>query len=217
LDFFGDIPIISLRSEPLQAVSNRIRKRIFDIVVSLVGIVFILSLLIPTIGLAIYLESPGPIFFMQTRSGKNNRNFKCIKFRSMTVNKDADQKQATRDDSRITRVGKFIRKTSIDEFPQLFNVLRGDMSMVGPRPHMVYHTECYSKTVNQYMVRQFLTPGITGWAQVNGFRGETQTIEQMQGRIDHDLWYLENWSLWLDVRIIFLTAFNVFRGEENAC
>jgi len=216
IDFLRDIPILSLRSEPLENTANRIKKRVFDIIVSLIGIILIMSILIPVIGLLIFLESPGPIFFVQSRTGKNNRNFKCIKFRSMKINGAADSQQATKDDDRITRIGRFIRKTSIDEFPQLFNVLMGDMSIVGPRPHMIYHTESYSKTVSQYMVRQFLKPGITGWAQVNGFRGETRTLDQMQQRINHDVWYLEHWSLWLDVRIIFLTLFRLFKGDDNA-
>ena len=133
----------------------------------------------------------------------------------MKVNRHSDLQQATKDDDRITRIGRFIRRTSIDEFPQLLNVLQGNMSIVGPRPHMVYHTESYSKIINQYMVRQFLKPGITGWAQVNGFRGETKTLDQMQKRVDHDLWYLENWGLWLDVRIMLLTVLQVLKGDDN--
>jgi putative colanic acid biosynthesis UDP-glucose lipid carrier transferase len=134
----------------------------------------------------------------------------------MHVNKDADSVQATKNDQRLTRVGKILRKTNLDEFPQFINVLRGEMSIVGPRPHMLQHTERYSKKIEQYMVRQFMKPGITGWAQVNGFRGETKSLDQMEKRVEHDLWYMENWSLWLDVKIIFLTVFNALKGEENA-
>ena len=216
IDFFGKMPVFSIRNEPLEDIANRIRKRLFDIVFSFLVVVFILSWLIPLVSLAIWLESGLPIFFRQERSGKDNKPFSCFKFRSMKVNRDADKKQASRDDDRITRVGRFLRKTNLDEFPQFLNVLKGDMSIVGPRPHMLKHTDDYSRIINQYMVRQFMKPGITGWAQVNGFRGETRKPEEMEKRVEHDLWYMENWSLWLDARIIFLTVYNMFRGEKNA-
>ena len=216
LEFLHDIPVISLRNEPLEDLGNRIKKRAFDIVVSFGVTVFILSWLVPIIGLIIWLENRGPIFFVQQRSGKDNKPFPCLKFRSMKVNNAANELQATKNDSRITKIGKFLRRTSLDEFPQFINVLRGEMSIVGPRPHMLKHTDEYSQIIKQYMVRQFLKPGITGWAQVNGFRGETKNIEQMQKRVEHDLWYMENWNTWLDLRIIFLTVFNTIKGEENA-
>jgi putative colanic acid biosynthesis UDP-glucose lipid carrier transferase len=205
-----------MRTEPLNDVSNRIKKRLFDVGVSLLVIIFILSWLIPIMAILILLESRGPVFFVQERSGRDNQPFKCYKFRSMRVNKDANSKQATRNDSRMTRIGRIMRRTNIDEFPQFINVLKGEMSIVGPRPHMLKHTEDYSKVIGQYMIRQFLTPGITGWAQVNGFRGETKTIMQMQQRVEHDIWYMENWSIWLDVRIMFLTVYNTFKGNKNA-
>jgi len=216
IDYSKDIPIISLRSEPLDDVANRINKRICDVCISAVVVVFILSWLIPIIGLLIWLDSKGPIFFVQQRTGKDGKPFGCIKFRSMKVNKDANTVQAVRGDQRITNMGKFLRRTNLDEFPQFINVLVGDMSIVGPRPHMLKHTDDYSKLINQYMVRQFLKPGITGWAQVNGYRGETRELQQMKGRVEYDLWYMENWSIWLDIKIIFLTIYNVVRGEENA-
>jgi len=216
IDYLKDIPIISLRSEPLDDVANRINKRICDVCISAVVVVFILSWLIPIIGLLIWLDSKGPIFFVQQRTGKDGKPFGCIKFRSMKVNKDANTVQAVRGDQRITNMGKFLRRTNLDEFPQFINVLVGDMSIVGPRPHMLKHTDAYSKLINQYMVRQFLKPGITGWAQVNGYRGETRELQQMKGRVEYDLWYMENWSIWLDIKIIFLTIYNVVRGEENA-
>jgi putative colanic acid biosynthesis UDP-glucose lipid carrier transferase len=216
IDYLKDIPIISLRSEPLDDVANRINKRICDVCISAVVVVFILSWLIPIIGLLIWLDSKGPIFFVQQRTGKDGKPFGCIKFRSMKVNKDANTVQAVRGDQRITNMGKFLRRTNLDEFPQFINVLVGDMSIVGPRPHMLKHTDDYSKLINQYMVRQFLKPGITGWAQVNGYRGETRELQQMKGRVEYDLWYMENWSIWLDIKIIFLTIYNVVRGEENA-
>jgi putative colanic acid biosynthesis UDP-glucose lipid carrier transferase len=216
IDYLKEIPVISLRKEPLEDLGNRIKKRIFDIVVSAMVIVFVLSWLIPLVSLLIWLESRGPVFFAQPRTGKNNKSFLCLKFRSMKTNNAAQAKQATKNDDRITKVGKFLRRTSLDEFPQFINVFRGEMSLVGPRPHMLQHTDQYSRIIGQYMVRQFLKPGITGWAQVNGFRGETKAVEQMEKRVEHDLWYLENWNLFLDMKIIFMTAFNTIKGDKNA-
>ena len=216
IEYMGDLPILSLRSEPLEDVGNRVKKRVLDITVSLFVIVFILSWLIPLIGLLIILESKGPIFFKQLRTGRNNKNFYCLKFRSMKFNKDSDVKQATQNDSRFTKVGKLIRKTSIDEFPQFINVFKGEMSLVGPRPHMLKHTSDYSKIVDEYMTRQFLKPGITGWAQINGNRGEINSAEQIQTRVTRDLWYLENWTLLLDIQIMFSTVYLMFRGDKNA-
>ncbi len=216
LNSVSGMPILSPRTEPLDDVGNRLIKRALDLVVSVLVIIFILSWLMPIISLIIWLESRGPVFFVQKRSGLNNKPFNCIKFRSMRVNGEANLRQARRDDDRLTRVGRVIRKTSLDELPQFFNVLRGDMSVVGPRPHMIKHTEDYSAIISKFMLRQFVKPGITGWAQVNGYRGETKTAESMQKRVDHDLWYMENWSLLLDIKIIFLTAYNIVRGEKNA-
>ena len=216
VDYLGDIPVISLRNEPLEDLGNRIKKRIFDIIVSFFVVVFILSWLVPLIGFLIWLESKGPVFFVQPRTGKNGNDFECLKFRSMKVNNKAHELQATANDDRLTNIGRFLRRTSLDEFPQFINVLRGDMSIVGPRPHMLKHTKDYSKEIGQYMVRQFLKPGITGWAQVNGHRGETRELGQMQKRVEHDLWYLENWSLFLDIKITIMTAFNSLKGEANA-
>jgi putative colanic acid biosynthesis UDP-glucose lipid carrier transferase len=184
-------------------------------VVSGLVTIFILSWLIPLLGLLIKLESKGPILFVQLRSGKNNKPFRCYKFRSMGENKDPSV-QATKNDMRVTKIGRFIRKSSLDEFPQFLNVLKGEMSIVGPRPHMLKHTEDFASKADEYMVRQFLKPGITGWAQVNGYRGEIRELVHIKKRVEYDLWYLENWSLWLDVRIMFLTVYNVFKGEENA-
>ena len=216
IHYLKEIPIISIRKEPLEHMGNRIKKRAFDIIFSLFVVVFILSWLIPIISLLIVLESRGPVFFAQPRTGRNKNTFMCLKFRSMKVNKNAHLQQASKNDSRLTTIGKFIRRTSIDEFPQFINVLRGDMSIIGPRPHMLQHTHQYSQVIGQYMVRQFLKPGISGWAQVNGFRGETRTLEQMKGRVEHDLWYLENWSLFLDFKIIGMTIINIIKGEKNA-
>lgn len=214
--YLKDIPVMTLRQEPLSDAANRIKKRIFDIIISLFVVVFILSWLIPVLGLLIYLDSPGPIFFNQQRTGRNKKAFYCLKFRSMKVNNDAHCKQATINDSRLTKVGKIIRRTNLDEFPQFINVLKGEMSIVGPRPHMLKHTDDYSRIIDKYMVRQFLKPGITGWAQIHGYRGEVKAVHQLRDRVEHDIWYMENWGLWLDVKIIFLTLFNMINGEKNA-
>lgn len=215
IEYFGDLPILSLRTEPLDDVGNRVKKRFLDIIVSFFVIVCILSWLIPLMGLLIKLESRGPVFFIQKRTGKNRKSFRCLKFRSMKVNKDSDLKQATQNDTRVTAIGRFIRKTSLDEFPQFLNVFKGEMSLVGPRPHMIKHTTDYSKVVDDYMVRQFIKPGITGWAQINGYRGEITNEDQIKLRVNKDLWYLENWSLWLDVQILFLTIYHVIKENKN--
>ncbi|MDE3248484.1 MAG: undecaprenyl-phosphate glucose phosphotransferase [Bacteroidota bacterium] len=216
INYLRDMPVLSMRSEPLDDVSSRGRKRAFDIVVSLLVIIFILSWLIPLLGILIWLESPGPIFFIQERTGRDNKTFNCLKFRSMKVNNEANTKQAQRNDDRMTKIGRFMRRTSLDEFPQFINVFKGEMSIVGPRPHMLRHTEMYSKIMGQYMVRQFLKPGVTGWAQVHGYRGEIKDDEQLRKRIEHDIWYMENWSIWLDMRIMFLTVYRTVKGDENA-
>jgi putative colanic acid biosynthesis UDP-glucose lipid carrier transferase len=212
IDSVRGVPILSLRREPLEEVVNRFNKRVFDLAVSGLVTVFILSWLVPLISLLIYLESAGPVFFVQTRTGKSNKPFGCYKFRSMHLNSEATYTHATR----VTRLGQFMRKTSLDEFPQFLNVLKGQMSLVGPRPHMLKDTIGFALMEKQYMTRQFLKPGITGWAQVNGYRGEITGLEQIHKRVEFDLWYLEHWSFWLDVRIVFLTVYNVFKGEENA-
>ncbi|MGI4022367.1 MAG: undecaprenyl-phosphate glucose phosphotransferase [Janthinobacterium lividum] len=214
--YFDEIPVLSTRSEPLEHITYRIAKRLFDIFVSIGVIIFLLSWLIPVLTIIIKLQSKGPVFFKQLRSGKDNKPFYCYKFRSMSMNKDTEHIQATKGDSRVTKIGAFMRKTSIDELPQFFNVLIGNMSIVGPRPHMLKHTDEYKAIVHQYMVRQLLKPGITGWAQVSGYRGETKDHKQMVKRVEHDIWYIENWSLMLDIKIMFLTIINTAKGEENA-
>jgi putative colanic acid biosynthesis UDP-glucose lipid carrier transferase len=213
---FGHIPIISVRPEPLENMLNRFLKRSFDTIFSIFVIVFIFSWLFPIVALLIKLQSKGPVFFVQIRSGRDNKPFKCYKFRSMTVNADSDKKQATRGDARITRIGAIMRRTSIDELPQFFNVLMGNMSVVGPRPHMISHTEQYAQLIDTFMVRHFLKPGITGWAQIRGLRGETKNTEDMLARVEADVWYLENWSFLLDLKIVFLTFFGTLRGDDNA-
>ncbi len=213
---FDHIPIISVRPEPLENMLNRMVKRLFDIVFSLFVIIFILSWLFPILAILIKIQSRGPILFVQQRSGKDNQPFNCYKFRSMRVNGDADNKQANKNDDRITPIGGFIRRTSLDEFPQFFNTLIGNMSIVGPRPHMINHTKQYALIIDKFMVRHFLKPGITGWAQISGFRGETKTTDEMLQRVEADVWYLENWSFLLDLKIIFLTFWNILKGDEKA-
>ncbi|MEO1653562.1 MAG: exopolysaccharide biosynthesis polyprenyl glycosylphosphotransferase, partial [Bacteroidota bacterium] len=213
--YFDDIPVMSIRKEPLSKSLNQVAKRGFDMAFSLFALSFLLPFVFPFIALAIRLESRGPIFFVQHRPGRKNRLFRCLKFRSMTVNQDTE-KQATKNDRRITRVGAFLRRTSLDELPQFINVLLGDMSVVGPRPNMIKQLEYYSAHIEHYSFRHFVRPGITGLAQVRGFRGETQSLELMEKRVELDIRYMETWSLALDIKLIFLTAWNMLKGEENA-
>ena len=213
---FGRVPIISLRQEPLVNPFNQFVKRSFDIIFSGVFLITLYPFVWLFAAIGIKLSSPGPILFRQKRTGYNGVDFYCLKFRSMKVNVDADKVQATENDPRKTKFGDFIRRTSIDELPQFINVFKGDMSVVGPRPHMEFHTEMYSSLISDYMVRHLVQPGITGWAQVNGCRGETKTLEQMKERVEHDIWYIENWSPWLDIKIILMTIAQVFHGDKQA-
>ena len=213
---YNGLPAFREPTEQLHRIRNKVIKRAFDIIFSLGVILFIFPWLLPLIAITIRLESKGPIFFIQKRTGYWNEPFNFIKFRSMTVNKDSDSKQATKNDSRITKIGAFLRKTSLDEIPQFFNVLFGDMSIVGPRPHMLKHTDIYSELIETYMIRHEVKPGITGWAQVNGWRGPTEQLYKMAKRVEYDVQYLENWTFWLDIKCVFLTVFNVTQGEENA-
>ncbi len=215
-EYYDYIPILSLRDIPLEESINHIIKRFFDIIFSSAVIIFLLSWLTPIIAILIKLESKGPVFFKQSRNGFNYKEFDCYKFRSMTPNKDAHLYQATKGDLRITKIGKIIRKTSIDELPQFFNVLFGDMSVVGPRPHMVSHTNMYAKRIDKFMVRHFVKPGITGLAQVKGFRGEIETDKDIINRVKYDIFYVENWSLLLDIKIVVQTFFNTLKGEDKA-
>lgn len=215
-DYYDYIPVISLRNIPLDQATNKLIKRAFDIMFALFIIIFILSWLIPILGIFIKYETRGSIFFKQKRNGLNYKEFYCYKFRSMELNEIADLYQVSKNDPRITRVGKWIRKTSIDELPQFFNVLMGDMSVVGPRPHMVSHTEMYARRIDKFMVRHFIKPGITGLAQTKGFRGEVENDKDIIYRVKFDIFYLENWSLLLDLKIIFLTVYNALKGEAKA-
>lgn len=216
LEYYDVVAVVPRRVIPLDKTYNKFLKRVFDIVFSTVVIIFIISWLVPLIAIFIKMESKGPVFFKQVRTGLNDDEFACYKFRSMLVNGDSDKKQATKNDSRITKVGAFLRKTSLDEFPQFLNVFMGDMSIVGPRPHMVVHTKLYSKRVNKFMLRHLVKPGITGMAQTHGYRGEIETNRDIVNRFKYDLFYLENWSIFLDIKIIYLTVYNVFKGEKKA-
>ncbi len=191
---------------PLDRLSNRVLKRTFDLLFSVSVILFIFSWFIPLMSLIIKLNSKGPVFFVQQRTGINNKTFNCLKFRTMKVNNEADTKQAQINDDRITSIGNFLRKSNIDEFPQFFNVLMGHMSIVGPRPHMLKHTDQYSELIRYYKVRHFVKPGITGWAQVNGFRGITDELWKMEKRVEYDMTYLNNWTLLWDMKIILYTV-----------
>ncbi len=214
-EMLDDIEIFTTYENPLQNSVNRAIKRAFDIVFSLAALIPT-AIMLPVIWLIIKIQSPGPLLFKQVRTGLDGREFKCYKFRSMHVNKDADRLQATKDDPRKFPFGNFMRKANIDELPQFFNVLQGRMSIVGPRPHMLAHTEEYSKLIDKYMVRHFVKPGVTGWAQVTGYRGETKELWQMEGRVKRDIWYMEHWSIWLDIRIVWLTFKTIFVHDKNA-
>jgi len=215
IDYYEMFPVLSLRKTALHEPVAQIVKRIFDIAFSLSVFVLLLSWLTPLMALLIKLESKGPVFFKQSRPGINEQEFFCYKFRSMQINETTEQ-SVTRNDPRVTRIGKFIRKTSIDELPQFLNVLKGEMSIVGPRPHLWTQNNLYGSSIKKYMVRLYVKPGITGLAQVRGYRGEIATDEDMINRIRYDVFYIENWSLLLDVKIIIQTVVNIFMGEEKA-
>lgn len=215
IDYYELFPVLSLQKTQLHDPLIKGIKRGFDVVFSLVIIIFLLSWLIPVIAILIKLESKGPVFFKQGRPGLDENEFYCYKFRSMQVN-ETTEKEASKNDPRVTRMGRFMRKTSIDELPQFFNVLLGDMSVVGPRPHLWSQNKSYASKVKKYMVRHYVKPGITGLAQVKGFRGEIETDEDMINRIKFDVFYIENWSLVMDIKIILQTVINIFKGEDKA-
>jgi len=217
IEYVENVPLMKFREEPLQSLSNRILKRFMDVIIVLVIIIFIFSWLFPIIAILIKLDSKGPVFFKQLRTGKDGESFNCLKFRSMTVNGNSDKVQATKGDARITKVGAILRRTSLDELPQFFNVLFNNMSLVGPRPHMLKHTDEYRLLVDKFMVRHFAKPGVTGWAQILGYRGETKTVGDMEQRANADIWYIENWSLMLDLKILLRTVWViVFKKEDKA-
>ena len=216
LEYYDYIPVLALRKTPLSRPIEKLLKRIFDIFFSLGIIVFIMSWLTPILWVLIKIESRGPLFFKQIREGLNGQQFYCYKFRSMHRNELENIIQTAKDDQRITIMGKFIRKTSIDELPQFINVFLGSMSVVGPRPHMLTQGAKFKEVVDKYAVRHFVKPGITGLAQVKGFRGEISTKADIQNRVKLDLFYIENWTPLLDLKIIVLTVFNALKGEEKA-
>ena len=212
---FGKIPVINVNSVPLDKTINRFFKRTFDLAFSFLVMIFILSWLVPIVGLLIKFESKGPVFFRQSRHGKNNELFLCWKFRTMVVNNEADTKQASKDDSRITKLGSILRKTSIDEFPQFINVFLGDMSIVGPRPHPITLNNIFSPKIDRFVQRHAVKPGVTGLAQAKGYRGETKKFSEMYGRVKLDRFYVKNWSLLLDLKIILLTVYSIIWKTDN--
>ena len=216
LDMIGNTPILSIRKIPLSYSHNAYLKRALDLLVSSLFLAIIFPFMYLIIGIAIKISSPGPVFFTQLRTGKGGKNFKCYKFRSMRVNEECNTKQATVNDNRKTRVGSFLRRTNLDELPQFINVFKGDMSIVGPRPHMLFHTFHYAEVVSKYMVRHFIKPGITGLAQISGLRGETKDIRQMKKRIRKDILYIENWTLSMDIKIMIQTIWISLKGNINA-
>lgn len=214
-EMLDDIEVYTTYENPLANPVNKLIKRTFDIVMSVVALLVTLPFL-PIIWIIIKIQSPGPLLFKQERTGVDGKSFNMLKFRSMHVNADADRLQATKDDPRKFPFGNFMRKANVDELPQFLNVLKGDMSIVGPRPHMLAHTQQYSELIDKYMVRHFVKPGVTGWAQVTGFRGETKELWQMEGRVKRDIWYIEHWSIWLDIRIMWMTVKSMVVHDKNA-
>ncbi|MCM1311058.1 MAG: undecaprenyl-phosphate glucose phosphotransferase [Bacteroides sp.] len=215
LDNVGGLPVLTPLINPLNKPINRLIKRAFDFTFSSIALICSPIVFIP-IAIAVKLSSPGPVFFKQKRTGYMGREFYCLKFRTMRVNSDADSRQATSNDPRKTKVGDFLRRTSLDELPQFINVWLGQMSVVGPRPHMLAHTEQYKQLIDRYMIRHMVKPGITGWAQVCGYRGNTDELYKMEKRVECDVWYIEHWSFALDLKIIVKTLVNASNGEENA-
>ncbi len=221
ISLFGNFPVVSVREDKINDIQWRLLKRGFDTGISLFLFVFVFSWLWPIIMIAIKIASPGKVFFKQERWGRDNRMFTTYKFRSMIpdtieIDESGNFRQVTKDDPRVTKIGKFLRRTNLDELPQFWNVLKGEMSLVGPRPHPTPLNIQSRDKIRLYMLRHLVKPGITGWAQVNGFRGETSTPELMQKRIDHDIWYIENWSVWLDIQILFLTLWRMLQGDPKA-
>ncbi|MFR9577468.1 MAG: undecaprenyl-phosphate glucose phosphotransferase [Rikenellaceae bacterium] len=215
LEMFSNTPVLSIRTEPLAKSDNKIVKRTFDIIFSGLFIITLYPIVLLIFAPLIKLSSRGPVFFRQKRNGIDGKEFWCYKFRSMKESVIADEVQATEDDPRKTKIGDFMRRTNIDELPQFMNVLMGDMSIVGPRPHMLKHTAEYSALIGTYMVRHLVKPGVTGWAQVTGFRGETKELLEMEGRVKADIWYMEHWTFMLDLYIIYKTVANVIGRKDK--
>ncbi|MGD1843878.1 MAG: undecaprenyl-phosphate glucose phosphotransferase [Salibacteraceae bacterium] len=216
IDYYRNCPVMVIKSSPLDDATNQLLKRAFDVVFSLGVFALVLSWLFPLIALLIKLDSRGPVFFFQRRSGFNGKKFWCWKFRTMYHRRNAEFQQATRNDPRVTRIGKFLRKTNIDELPQFINVLLGNMSIIGPRPHAMETDGQYMELIHKYRYRLSVKPGISGLSQVKGYRGETKDPEEMRNRVKMDIFYLENWSFFFDLRLTLMTVFNMIRGERNA-
>lgn len=221
ISYIGSSPLISPRRVLLDDPELKIFKRLFDITFSMFLFIFVFSWLFPALALLIKFTSKGPVFFKQQRWGVHKLPFTCYKFRTMAagckdINANGLYNQATKNDPRVTKIGRFLRKTSLDELPQFFNVFMGTMSVVGPRPHPIPLNIESQEKIDDYMLRHLVKPGITGWAQINGFRGETKDPSMMEARIRHDIWYIEHWSFWLDLQIIIQTVINIFKGEKNA-
>jgi putative colanic acid biosynthesis UDP-glucose lipid carrier transferase len=213
---YGELFVINVNEIPLDNILNSFAKRTFDIVFSSLVIVFILSWLVPLVGILIKLESKGPVFFVQKRNGVNNRVFNCLKFRSMTPNDYADTVQAVKGDTRVTKIGAFLRTSSLDEMPQFFNVLKGDMSVVGPRPHTIPMNQRFSTQIEKYNSRHKIRPGITGLAQIRGYRGEIENPHQIRSRVRLDYFYINNWTFFLDMGIMLKTVYELLYNRENA-
>lgn len=213
---YDRLPGLGMATLALDESRNQIIKRVFDLTFSMLFAILVLSWLLPLVGLLIKLDSKGPVFFIQKRNGQGNVPFDCLKFRTMVVNNDADSKQATKGDPRITKVGGFLRKTSLDEIPQFINVLIGNMSLIGPRPHPIKLNEKFAEKISIMMSRHYVKPGITGLAQCMGYRGETQELIDMENRVRMDRYYIENWTFWFDIKIIFLTVVSLIRGSDKA-
>lgn len=217
IEYYDDaLMVLNVQKLPFDFAENFYKKRIFDICFSLVISIFILSWLMPILWVIVKLESKGPLIFKQKREGINGTEFVCYKFRSMKINSQSDKVHATKNDVRITKIGAFLRKTSMDELPQFINVLFGDMSVVGPRPHLETLSLEYQKDVNDYLKRHIVKPGITGLAQISGYRGEIKKKSDIKNRVRLDIFYIENWSFFLDIKIIIQTVLNIFKGEEKA-
>ncbi|MAW96013.1 MULTISPECIES: exopolysaccharide biosynthesis polyprenyl glycosylphosphotransferase [unclassified Leeuwenhoekiella] len=214
--YYGYTPILALRTLSLDSPINMFLKRLLDVLISVLVVVGVLSWLTPLLAIIINLDNKGPLFFKQLRTGLDGKEFYCYKFRSMAVNSDANKQQARRDDRRTTRVGRFLRRTSLDEFPQFYNVLMGNMSVVGPRPHMLSHTIDFASQIDKFMLRHLVKPGITGLAQISGYRGEIETKHDIKNRVRLDIFYVENWSILMDLRIIAKTFLQVIYGDKKA-
>ena len=211
----GSVNVISLHEEPLNTPLAKFIKRSGDVLISGLFLITLFPFIWLFCAIGIKLSSPGPVFFKQKRTGYEGKEFWCYKFRSMRASADADTKQAVKGDSRVFPFGEFLRKSSLDELPQFLNVFRGDMSIVGPRPHMLHHTDIYSELIGDYMIRHLAKPGITGWAQVNGCRGETKELAEMKERVEKDIWYIEHWSVELDISIILTTIWQMLRHNDG--